>query len=87
MKITYDKIADAMYIYLNKTKVFKTVQITDRLLVDVDKAGKVLGIEILDASDQIKRMRRIRGKETELRIKIPALVYSKKIPVRGFFCF
>ena len=72
MKITYDKIADAMYIYLNKTKVFKTVKITDRILVDVDKKGKVLGIEILDASHQIERMKRRKNKETEFKIKIPA---------------
>lgn len=73
MKITYDKIADAMYIYLNKTKVFRTVKMADRLLIDLDKEGKVLGIEILDASDQIKQMRRNKNKQTEFKIKIPAL--------------
>ena len=68
MKITYDKIADAMYIYLNKaTKVFKTVKMTDKLLVDLDKEGKLLGIEILDASSQIKQK-----KPAEFKIKIPA---------------
>ena len=67
MKITYDKIADAMYIYLNKAKVFKTVSITDRLLIDLDKKGKILGIEILDASSQIKQK-----KPAEFKIKIPA---------------
>ncbi len=72
MKITYDKIADAMYIYLNKAKVFKTVQITDRLLIDVDNDGNVIGIEILDASDQIKQIKQNKKKETELKIKIPA---------------
>ena len=71
MKITYDKITDAMYIYLNKTKVFKTVKMADRLLVDVDREGKILGIEILDASDQIKGMKQSRKKEKELKIKIP----------------
>lgn len=72
MKITYDKIADAMYIYLNKTKVFRTVKMADRLLVDLDKGGNVLGIEILDASDQIKQIRQNKKKESELKIKIPA---------------
>ena len=27
MKITYDKVADAMYIYLNKAKVAKTIKL------------------------------------------------------------
>ena len=72
MKITYDKIADAMYIYLNKSKVFKTIKMTDRLLIDLDKEGKVLGIEILDASYQVKQIKRSKKKETELKIKIPA---------------
>ena len=72
MKITYDKIADAMYIYLNKTKVFKTIKMTDKLLVDVDKKGNIFGIEILGASSQIKQIKQNRKKETELKIKIPA---------------
>jgi len=67
MKITYDKIADAMYIYLNKSKVFKTVKMADRLLVDVDKEGKVLGIEILNASDQIKQMKRNKNNKNKER--------------------
>ena len=67
MKINYDKIADAMYIYFNKAKVFKTVKMTDRLLVDLDKEGKILGIEILDASSQIKLK-----KGSEFKVKIPS---------------
>ena len=67
MKINYDKIADAMYIYFNKAKVFKTIKMTDRLLIDLDKEGKILGIEILDASSQIKSKRGL-----ESKVKIPA---------------
>ena len=55
MKIQYYKIADAMYIYLKKGKVSKTIKMKDRLLVDVDKSGKILGLEILDASSQIPK--------------------------------
>ena len=67
MKITYDKITDAMYIYFNKTKVSKTVKITDSVLADLDKNGKILGIEILDASSHVKQK-----KPVEFKIKIPA---------------
>jgi len=53
MKITFDKKADAMYIYLKKKKVFKTRQITDDTIVDFDKNGNIIGIELLSIS---KRM-------------------------------
>ncbi|HEY4715471.1 MAG TPA: DUF2283 domain-containing protein [Candidatus Paceibacterota bacterium] len=70
MKINYDKIADTIYIYLNnKGKVFKTVKMTDKMLVDVDKKGNVLGIEVLGASSQIKQKQ-----PAEFKIKIPAFV-------------
>lgn len=53
MKIQYDKIADAMYVYLGfKKKIARTIEISDRLLVDVDKKGNVIGIEMLNISAQ-----------------------------------
>jgi uncharacterized protein YuzE len=55
VKISYDKTADALYIYLKKGKVAKTKKITSRLLVDVDKKGGALGIEMLDVSHQIPK--------------------------------
>lgn len=53
MKIQYDPKVDALYIDLNSGKYDKTKKITDAILVDVTKTGKVLGIEILDASENI----------------------------------
>lgn len=67
MKITYDKIADAAYIYLKKNKIVKTVCLAERLIADLDKEGKIVGIEILDASSQIDGKR-----PSEINIKIPA---------------
>lgn len=55
MKVQYDKTADAMYIYLSKGKVQKTVKISDRAFVDVDKKGNVIGMEVLDISKQIPK--------------------------------
>ncbi len=48
MKITYDKEAEAAYIYFSEEKSFKTVRLNDQVLIDVDKAGKPVGVEILD---------------------------------------
>ncbi|MBU3942572.1 DUF2283 domain-containing protein [Patescibacteria group bacterium] len=55
MKINYDKLADAMYIYLKEEKVAKTIKINDRVLVDVDSDGNLIGIEMLGVSKQIPK--------------------------------
>ena len=53
MKITYDPVADAMYIYLSeKKKSTRTEEVSNDLIVDY--AGKeLIGIEVLDASKKL----------------------------------
>ncbi|OGJ59376.1 hypothetical protein A3D11_00490 [Candidatus Peribacteria bacterium RIFCSPHIGHO2_02_FULL_49_16] len=53
MKATYDKEADAMNIRVKPGKVYKTLEISDSILVDVDKKGRALGVEILFVSSQM----------------------------------
>jgi uncharacterized protein YuzE len=53
MKIQYDKKEDAVYIELAKGKYEVSREISDSVVVDEDKDGKVLGIEILDATKNI----------------------------------
>lgn len=55
MKINYDKVADAIYFSMKKGKVAKTLEMNERLIVDVDKKGNILGIEMLDASNQLPK--------------------------------
>lgn len=50
MKISYDPKVDAMYIELAKGKYDVSREISESVIVDVDKNGKILGIEILDAT-------------------------------------
>ncbi len=52
MDIKYDKVADAVYVNVSSKKVAKTIEMSNRLNVDVDMAGNIVGIEILDASNQ-----------------------------------
>lgn len=55
MKIKYDPIADAMYIYIsNKEKNTRTEEVGDGLLVDFS-GKKLVGIEILDVSKKLPR--------------------------------
>ena len=59
MKITYDKVADAMYLYFQRgKKVAKTVELSDLLIADLDTRGKVIGIEVLCASKQLEKSSR-----------------------------
>lgn len=55
MKITYDKIANAAYMTLRKGKVAKTVEMSDNVIIDLNKKGNLLGIEMLDASNQLPK--------------------------------
>lgn len=52
MKISYDPKVDAMYIRFKSGKYDHTKKVTEEILVDVTKDGKVLGLEILDAKKQ-----------------------------------
>ena len=54
MKVKYDKKEDAMWIEFAEGTYAKTRKVSDVILVDEDSKGKVLGIEILDASKNIQ---------------------------------
>lgn len=58
MKITYDKKVDAMYIKLRVGNYDHTKKVTDDILVDVSKKGEILGLEILDASKNIGKVKK-----------------------------
>ncbi|MBS3114249.1 DUF2283 domain-containing protein [Candidatus Woesearchaeota archaeon] len=53
MEITYDKKADAMYIEFRKGEFAKNKKIDDFTIIDLDKEGKLLGIELLEVSTRI----------------------------------
>lgn len=53
MKMQYDQKENAVWIELAKGKYVKTRKVSDVILVDEDKDGKILGIEILDATKNI----------------------------------
>lgn len=51
MKIHYDPKVDAVYIELAKGKYEVSREISDAVVVDEDKNGKILGVEVLDVSN------------------------------------
>ena len=50
MKVEYDKEADAVYIYLQQKEVAKTIELSEIVKVDLDEEGKLIGIEVLNAT-------------------------------------
>jgi uncharacterized protein YuzE len=56
MRIEMDKEADAAYIYFKEIspgEVAKTISLNDSINIDLDSNGKTIGIEILDASENL----------------------------------
>ena len=53
MEIRFDQEADALYIQFQTGKVKETLKLRDGILIDVDKKGRLFGIEILDVSQRI----------------------------------
>jgi len=53
MKITYDKEVDALNIVFKKGVVNKTLEIAPEILLDLDKNGNPLYLEIIGVSEKI----------------------------------
>ena len=74
MKISYDKLADAVYIRAKTARIKSTKRIQNNLLVDFDAKGRVRGIEILDASQWLQSKNKRASIEIgNRRIPIPAV--------------
>ena len=50
MKVSYDRQADALSIVLRDVPVADTDEYGSGLILDLDEAGEVIAIEVLDAS-------------------------------------
>jgi len=55
MKITFDKDADAVYIELGSGEFASNKKIDDNTIIDLDKEGKIIGIELLEVSKRISK--------------------------------
>jgi uncharacterized protein YuzE len=50
MRVRIDQGADAIYLNLSDRTVSESEEVADGIVVDYDTEGRVVGIEILDAS-------------------------------------
>jgi uncharacterized protein YuzE len=50
VQVEYDKKADALYIWVRKAKYDISEELAENVIIDLDKSGRIIGIEVLDAS-------------------------------------
>jgi len=53
VQVEYDKKADAMYIWLRKGKYDISEELAENVILDLDKNGRIIGIEVLGASKNL----------------------------------
>jgi len=53
MRIKYDEKNDAIYIRFSEEAYFESDEIKEGFIIDFDKKGKVVGLEILDVSENL----------------------------------
>ena len=61
VRVEYDEKAEAMYIWLRKAKYDISEALAENVIIDLDKNGRIIGIEVLDASKNL-------GKELATKI-------------------
>lgn len=55
MKITFDKEADAMFIEFDSGEFGSNKKIDNNTIIDLDKKGNLLGIELLNVSKRMSK--------------------------------
>lgn len=50
MKFDYDPTVDALYVTLSEAEVIESEEVQPGIILDFDDAGKVVGVEVLNAS-------------------------------------
>ncbi|MCL4477647.1 MAG: DUF2283 domain-containing protein [Deltaproteobacteria bacterium] len=69
MKITYDPKYDLLYLKMGEAKKVLCKEVNDDITVDMDAKGKLIGIEILSASQHVdlKMLLPVEIKKTAVR--------------------
>ena len=52
MKIEYDKEVDSLYIRIQEKEVSRTKEIEEGINIDMDDQGKIIGLEIIGATER-----------------------------------
>ena len=55
MRTIYDKDTDALYIRFTETPVVESEEVRPGVVIDLDADGRIVAVEIMDASRQVAR--------------------------------
>jgi uncharacterized protein YuzE len=64
VKVTYDPEVDALYILFRDVPVEESAEDKPGVVLDYDKDGNIIGIEILDASKRMENPRSVEFQTT-----------------------
>ena len=56
MHISYDQSDDAMYIRFSSEKYYESDEVKEGVVLDFDKNGKIVALELLDVSKRLPKM-------------------------------
>ncbi len=73
MKINYDKIADAVYLKIRNGKIDKSKKVNDNIILDLNKKGDVVGIEMLEYSSSKESLENL---EKDIKNGVPINIVS-----------
>ena len=73
MKIEYDPIRDLLYIWFGTvgTKAAQTTTVSPGVHADFDASGKLIGLEVLDATEVL-------GKRVQFEVTLPSLLEASE---------
>lgn len=66
-KVNYNTDADAVSLNLSSRKAPNSLELTEHILVDLADNGSVVGLEILDASEEISKIFGRKIKKSEIK--------------------
>lgn len=81
MKVQYDPEYDIISAETRGKKVYQTIEFSEHVLVDISEDGIALGIEILDASEEISKLFNRVVKKEEMK---QLLCYIKSEPHKEY---
>lgn len=53
MRINYDEADDAMYIRFSESEYYESDEVTEGVILDFDKEGRIIALELLDVSKRL----------------------------------
>ena len=68
MKVIYDTETDTMTLIMREEPIAESDEVSEGIIIDYNKEGKIVSIEILDASEQVVEpqgiLYELKGKES-----------------------